>query len=48
VRPARFCALRNFGGDIGRQPVDNARQSDFDTASGFIDARQALRSTPDL
>jgi len=34
--------------DIGRQPVDNARQSDFDTASGFIDARQALRSTPDL
>jgi len=37
--------LRNFGGDIGPQPVDNANGFDFDTGFGFFDAQQALRAT---
>jgi len=37
--------LRNFGGDIGPQRVDNARGFDFDTGFGFVDARRALRVT---
>lgn len=37
--------LRNFGGDIGPQPVDNARGFDFDTGFGFVDAQRALRAT---
>jgi hypothetical protein len=37
--------LRNFGGDIGPQRVDNAEGFDFDTGFGFVDARRALRAT---
>ena len=37
--------LRNFGGDIGPQRVDNANGYDFDTGFGFVDARRALRAT---
>jgi len=37
--------LRNFGGDIGPQRVDNARGFDFDTGFGFVDAQRALRVT---
>ncbi len=37
--------LRNFGGDIGPQPVDNANGFDLDTGFGFVDAQRALRST---
>jgi len=37
--------LRNFGGDIGPQRVDNARGFDFDTGFGFVDAQRALRAT---
>jgi subtilisin family serine protease len=37
--------LRNWGGDIGPQPVDNASGFDFDTGFGFIDAQRALRLT---
>ncbi len=37
--------LRNFGGDIGPQRVDNAAGFDFDTGFGFVDARRALRAT---
>lgn len=37
--------LRNFGGDIGPQRVDNAPGFDFDTGFGFVDARRALRAT---
>jgi subtilisin family serine protease len=37
--------LRNFGGDIGPQPVDNADGFDLDTGFGFVDAQRALRST---
>jgi subtilisin family serine protease len=36
--------LRNFGGDIGPQRVDNAKGFDFDTGFGFVDARRALRA----
>jgi subtilisin family serine protease len=36
--------LRNFGGDIGPQRVDNAAGFDFDTGFGFVDARRALRA----
>jgi subtilisin family serine protease len=36
--------LRNFGGDIGPQRVDNANGFDFDTGFGFVDARRALRA----
>jgi len=38
-------ALRNFGGDIGPQRVDNAQGFDFDTGFGFVDAQRALRAT---
>lgn len=38
-------SLRNFGGDIGPQRVDNARGFDFDTGFGFVDAQRALRAT---
>jgi subtilisin family serine protease len=38
-------ALRNFGGDIGPQRVDNANGFDFDTGFGFVDAQRALRAT---
>jgi subtilisin family serine protease len=37
--------LRNFGGDIGPQRVDNASGFDFDTGFGFVDAQRALRAT---
>ena len=37
--------LRNFGGDIEPQRVDNARGFDFDTEAGFVDAQRALRTT---
>ncbi|MBC8026146.1 MAG: peptidase S8 [Steroidobacteraceae bacterium] len=37
--------LRNFGGDIGPQRVDNAQGFDFDTGFGFVDAQRALRAT---
>jgi subtilisin family serine protease len=37
--------LRNFGGDIGPQRVDNARGFDLDTGFGFVDAQRALRAT---
>jgi subtilisin family serine protease len=37
--------LRNFGGDIGPQRVDNAVGFDFDTGFGFVDAQRALRAT---
>lgn len=37
--------LRNFGGDIGPQRVDNAKGFDFDTGFGFVDAQRALRVT---
>jgi subtilisin family serine protease len=37
--------LRNFGGDIGPQRVDNANGYDFDTGFGFVDAQRALRLT---
>jgi subtilisin family serine protease len=37
--------LRNFGGDIGPQRVDNADGYDFDTGFGFVDAQRALRAT---
>jgi subtilisin family serine protease len=37
--------LRNFGGDIGPQRVDNAAGFDFDTGFGFVDAQRALRVT---
>jgi subtilisin family serine protease len=37
--------LRNFGGDIGPQRVDNADGFDFDTGFGFVDAQRALRAT---
>jgi subtilisin family serine protease len=37
--------LRNFGGDIGPQRVDNAAGFDFDTGFGFVDAQRALRAT---
>jgi subtilisin family serine protease len=36
--------LRNFGGDIGPQRVDNANGFDFDTGFGFVDAQRALRA----
>jgi subtilisin family serine protease len=35
--------LRNYGGDIGPQRVDNAAGFDFDTGFGFVDAQRALR-----
>jgi subtilisin family serine protease len=35
--------LRNFGGDIGPQRVDNANGFDLDTGFGFVDAQRALR-----
>jgi subtilisin family serine protease len=38
-------SLRNFGGDIGPQRVDNAHGFDFDTGFGFVDAQRALRLT---
>jgi len=38
-------SLRNFGGDIGPQRVDNAAGFDFDTGFGFVDAQRALRAT---
>ena len=37
--------LRNIGGDIGPQRVDNADGFDFDTGFGFVDAQRALRAT---
>jgi subtilisin family serine protease len=37
--------LRNIGGDIGPQRVDNANGYDFDTGFGFVDAQRALRVT---
>jgi len=37
--------LRNFGGDIGPQRVDNANGFDFDTGFGFVDAQRTLRAT---
>jgi hypothetical protein len=37
--------LRNFGGDIGPQRVDNAGGFDFDAGIGFVDAQRALRAT---
>src|SRR4051812_4937450 len=37
--------LRNFGGDIGPQRVDNAGGFDFDGGFGFVDAQRALRAT---
>jgi subtilisin family serine protease len=37
--------LRNFGGDIGPQRVDNANGFDLDTGFGFVDAQRALRAT---
>jgi subtilisin family serine protease len=37
--------LRNFGGDIGPQRVDNANGFDFDTGFGFVDAQRALRAS---
>jgi subtilisin family serine protease len=37
--------LRNFGGDIGPQRVDNASGYDFDTGFGFVNAQRALRAT---
>ena len=37
--------LRNFGGDIGPQRVNNANGFDFDTGFGFVDAQRALRVT---
>lgn len=37
--------LRNFGGDIGPQRVDNAPGFDFDTGFGFVDAVRVLRAT---
>jgi subtilisin family serine protease len=37
--------LRNFGGDIGPQRVDNANGFDFDSGFGFVDAQRALRAT---
>ncbi len=37
--------LRNYGGDIGPQRVDNANGFDFDTGFGFVDAQRALRAT---
>jgi subtilisin family serine protease len=37
--------LRNFGGDIGPQRVDNANGFDFDTGFGFVNAQRALRAT---
>src|SRR5688572_8996937 len=36
--------LRNFGGDIGPQRVDNAHGFDLDTGFGFVDAHRALRA----
>ena len=36
--------LRNYGGDIGPQRVDNAAGFDFDTGFGFVDAQRALRA----
>jgi hypothetical protein len=36
--------LRNFGGDIGPQRVDNAHGFDFDTGFGFVNAQRALRA----
>jgi subtilisin family serine protease len=36
--------LRNFGGDIGPQRVDNAHGFDLDTGFGFVDAQRALRA----
>ncbi|HET9864879.1 MAG TPA: hypothetical protein VFP37_15655 [Steroidobacteraceae bacterium] len=36
--------LRNYGGDIGPQRVDNANGFDFDTGFGFVDAQRALRA----
>jgi len=42
---ARDLRLRNFGGDIGPQRVDNAAGFDFDTGFGFVDAQRALRAT---
>jgi subtilisin family serine protease len=37
--------LRNYGGDIGPQRVDNAKGFDFDTGFGFVDAQRVLRAT---
>jgi subtilisin family serine protease len=36
--------LRNFGGDIGPQPVEGAPGFDFDTGFGFVDALKAIQS----
>jgi subtilisin family serine protease len=36
--------LRNFGGDIGPQRVDNVNGFDMDTGYGFVDAQRALRA----
>ncbi len=36
--------LRNYGGDIGPQRVDNAAGFDFDTGFGFVDAQRVLRA----
>jgi len=36
--------LRNFGGEIGPQPVAGAAGFDFDTGFGFVDASRALRA----
>jgi subtilisin family serine protease len=35
--------LRNFGGEIGPQPVAGAAGFDFDTGFGFLDAQKTLR-----
>ncbi|MGK3987750.1 S8 family serine peptidase [Sorangium sp. So ce136] len=36
--------LRNFGGEIGPQPVPGAAGFDFDTGFGFVDAARAVRA----
>ncbi|WP_437302601.1 S8 family peptidase [Sorangium sp. So ce388] len=36
--------LRNFGGEIGPQPVPGAFGFDFDTGFGFVDAVRAVRA----
>jgi hypothetical protein len=36
--------LRNFGGAIGPQPVENPTGFDFDTGFGFVNAPLALQA----
>ena len=36
--------LRNFGGEIGPQPVAGAAGFDFDTGFGFLDAQKSVRA----